>query len=221
MAPDSAGSTPGPTMTDPENQSTVDRAPAPGPVPLFSIGYGARSLEEFLSALVAHQITYVIDVRSAPYSRFKPEFSKDALARTLSLRRVHYVFMGDQLGGQPADAACYVEDKVDYAKLQNQPAFQAGVERLKTVHRQQLRAALLCSEGRPEQCHRSKLIGEVLAKAGSPIQHIDETGQLVSQFEVIRRLTGGQLDLFGQPAFTSRKRYGSEMGGSPGAKRHD
>ena len=28
--------------------------------------------------------------------------------------------------------------------------------------------------------------------------------------EVIARLTGGQLDLFGAPSFTSRKRYGQE-----------
>jgi hypothetical protein len=65
----------------------------------------------------------------------------------------------------------------------------------------------MCSEGRPEQCHRSKLIGEALAAAGIPLYHIDEDGTLLSQTEVIDRLTHGQLDLFGQPAFTSRKRY--------------
>jgi hypothetical protein len=65
----------------------------------------------------------------------------------------------------------------------------------------------MCSEGRPEQCHRSKLIGEALALMGIPLSHIDEDGMLLSQAQVIDRLTHGQLDLFGQPAFTSRKRY--------------
>jgi uncharacterized protein (DUF488 family) len=66
----------------------------------------------------------------------------------------------------------------------------------------------MCSEGRPEQCHRSKLIGEALATAGIHVCHIDETGQLLTQQQVIDRLTRGQLDLFGPTTFTSRKRYG-------------
>ena len=70
----------------------------------------------------------------------------------------------------------------------------------------------MCSEGRPEQCHSSKLIGEALSAAGIPVCHIDEDGALFSQTEVIDRLTRGQLDLFGQPSFTSRKRYGPREG---------
>jgi hypothetical protein len=31
---------------------------------------------------------------------------------------------------------------------------------------------------------------------------------LLTQTQVIERLTKGQMDLFGQPSFTSRKRYG-------------
>ena len=65
----------------------------------------------------------------------------------------------------------------------------------------------MCSEGRPEQCHRSKLIGEALAGLGISLCHIDEDGALLTQRQVIDRLTHGQLDLFGQPCFTSRKRY--------------
>jgi hypothetical protein len=42
-----------------------------------------------------------------------------------------------------------------------------------------------------------------------PVLHIDENGDLLSQAEVIARLTGGQLNLFGGPDFTSRKRYES------------
>jgi len=175
--------------------------------PLYSIGYGSRSVEELIRVLQTYDIESVIDVRSAPYSRFKPEFSKEAFERYLKAKRLHYVFMGDLLGGQPQDPDCYVEGKVEYLKLQRKAFFQAGLERLKTAHTQRLRAALLCSEGRPEQCHRSKLIGEALASMSIPLCHIDEDGQLRSQREVIDRLTGGQLDLFGQPSFTSRKRY--------------
>jgi uncharacterized protein (DUF488 family) len=88
------------------------------------------------------------------------------------------------------------------------PFFQGGLQRLRAALEQQRRAVLMCSEGRPEQCHRSKLIGEALAAAGLPLWHIDEDGQVLTQTQVIDRLTQGQLDLFGQASFTSRKRYG-------------
>ena len=180
--------------------------PAP-PTPLYTIGYGARTLDEFLDALRANRIEYLIDVRTAPYSKFKPEFSKELLQHHVERDGLRYVFMGDGLGGQPKDPACHTDGKVDYDKVQAQPFFQAGIERMKKAFAQQHRVALLCSEGRPEQCHRSKLIGEALVAAGIPVCHIDEDGQLLTQRQVIDRLTRGQLDLFGGPSFTSRKRY--------------
>ncbi len=192
-----------------ENQSTFsDSATAiKHAVPLYTVGYGARSLEEFLAVLREHGIEYVLDVRTAPYSRFKPEFSKETLESVLKNRGLRYVFMGDTLGGQPNDPECYTEGKVDYQKVRTKAFFISGLERLKKAQQQQRRAALLCSEGRPEECHRSKLIGEALAAAGVPVCHIDENGQLRTHAEVVERLTHGQLELFGGPAFTSRKRY--------------
>jgi uncharacterized protein (DUF488 family) len=178
-----------------------------GPHPLFTIGYGARTLQEFLAALKTNRIEFLIDVRTAPYSKFKPEFSKDLLPYHLERACVRYLFMGDTLGGQPKEPACHTEGKVDYDKVRIQPFFRQGMERLRKAFAQHRRVALMCSEGRPEQCHRSKLIGEVLASLGIPVCHIDEDGLLLTQSQVIDRLTNGQMDLFGQ-TFTSRKRYG-------------
>ena len=175
--------------------------------PLFTIGYGARTLEGFLATLKANRIEYLIDVRTAPYSKFKPEFSKDLLQHHVERAGIRYLFMGDALGGQPKDPACHTDGKVDYDKVRAQPWFQQGIERLRKAVELERRAALMCSEGRPEQCHRSKLIGEALAAAGIPVCHIDEDGGLLTQAQVIHRLTKGQMDLFGQASFTSRKRY--------------
>jgi uncharacterized protein (DUF488 family) len=194
------------------NGSEQKRAASPsgqGSQPLFTIGYGARTLEEFLAALKKNGIEYLIDVRTAPYSKFKPEFSKDLLQYHVERAGIHYLFMGDTLGGQPKDPACHTDGKVDYGKVRAQAAFQSGIERLRKAFEQQRRAALMCSEGKPEQCHRSKLIGEALAAAGIPVCHIDEDGGMLTQTEVIVRLTKGQMDLFGQASFTSRKRYAS------------
>lgn len=186
--------------------------------PLFTIGYGARSVDEFVALLQANRIEFLIDVRSAPYSKFKPEFSRELLQHHLERAGIRYLFMGDTLGGQPKEPACFTDGKVDYDKVRVQPFFQSGVERLKKAFEVRRRVALMCSEGRPEQCHRSKLIGEVLAAAGIPVRHIDEDGALLTQTQVIDRLTQGQMDLFGQTSFTSRKRYGpredAEEGGA-------
>lgn len=179
--------------------------------PVYTIGYGARTLDELTAVLRAHAITFLVDVRSAPYSRFKPEFSKDALERELKRQGLRYVYLGDALGGRPADPDCYVDDKVDYERVKGKAFYQAGIERIRTAWQRGVRFAIMCSEGKPEQCHRSKLIGESLAALGVPVAHIDEHGELRSQEEVIQRLTGGQLSLFGDYEFTSRKRYGPAL----------
>jgi len=194
-----------------QGPGTVPAAPGQQP-PLFTIGYGARTLEEFIAALKANRIEYLIDVRSAPYSKFKPEFSKDLLQHQVERAGIRYLFMGDTLGGQPKDPDCHTDGKVDYDKVRAQSFFQKGVERLRKAFQQQRPVALMCSEGRPEQCHRSKLIGEALAAAGIPVCHIDEDGCLLTQTQVIDRLTKGQMDLFGPASFTSRKRYGPREG---------
>ena len=175
---------------------------------IYTIGYGARDLAGFLDLLRAHEIEYLLDVRSKPYSRFKPEFSKDALAQALREQGIQYLYLGGQLGGQPDDPSCYRADgKVDYAVVAQLPAFRVGLERVERAYRQGRRVALMCSEGKPELCHRSKLVGKLLDDRDIPVLHIDENGELLSQAEVIARLTAGQMSFLGEPDFTSRKRY--------------
>jgi hypothetical protein len=117
--------------------------------------------------------------------------------------------MGDTLGGRPSDEACYADGRVDYEKCRDQPFFQAGIIRLRSAWEQRLRVVLMCSEGKPEDCHRSKLIGVSLARAGIEVLHIDETGALKTQQNVINLLTGGQTYLFDDvpEASTSRREY--------------
>lgn len=43
----------------------------------------------------------LLDVRGSPYSKFKPEFSKEVLQLRLERARIRYLFMGDTLGGSP------------------------------------------------------------------------------------------------------------------------
>jgi uncharacterized protein (DUF488 family) len=182
--------------------------------PIYTIGYGAREIGAFLDVLRANQIQYLIDLRSSPYSSYKPEFSKNALQDFLEANGIRYLFMGDALGGQPGDATCYTDGKVDYEKVAQKPFYRAGIGRLREASRQGWRVALMCSEGKPENCHRSKLVGRTLTDEGIEVLHIDEKDTIISQKDVLLRLTGGQPSLFGDEffRFTSRKRYRDEAG---------
>ena len=69
----------------------------------------------------------------------------------------------------------------------------------------------MCSEGKPEMCHRSKLIGQTLVDEDMRIAHIDERDQLISQEDVLLRLIKGQPSLFDDFfKHTSRKKYREE-----------
>ena len=175
--------------------------------PIFTIGYGNDSSEEVIARLRQHSIEFLIDVRSQPYSRRSPGFSKDALIALLGREGIRYIFMGDIIGGRPEDPACYAEGKVDYAAVEQRDWYRSGIERLRAAWQQGRRVVLMCSEIDPERCHRSKLIGRTLDRGGIPVRHIDRDGSLASQQQVIGRLTGGQSALFGDETFTSNATY--------------
>ncbi|MEI7847164.1 MAG: DUF488 domain-containing protein [Chloroflexota bacterium] len=170
-------------------------------------------MDELVQLLKKYEIVYLIDVRSKPYSKFKPEYSKHELEQALDQLGIKYIFMGDLLGGQPDLPSCYTPDgKIDYSKLREKDFYKRGIERLNDAWQKQLLVVVMCSEQKPEMCHRSKLIGESLSGINIPVQHIDENGSLVLQEDVMLRLTDGQLSLFGaeETNFTSRKKYQKE-----------
>jgi len=165
-------------------------------VPIYTIGHGNRSLEDFLTLLQRYEIDYVIDVRSQPYSRYMPHFSRPALEQSLKVCYIHYIFMGDVLGGRPQDESCYRNAKPQYDIICTKPFYLQGIARLRTAWEKQLRVALLCSEAKPEACHRSKLIGNTLIEQQILVSHIDENGFCKEQQTVNMLLTGGQQLLF-------------------------
>jgi uncharacterized protein (DUF488 family) len=154
----------------------------PIPHPAYTIGHGTRKADEFLTLLKKFDIKYLLDVRSRPYSRFNPHFNQKKLQEFLKEHDITYVFMGDTLGGRPTDTTAYdIEGKVDYNLLQQKDYFKQGIERVKTALTKDLNIAMMCSERKPEDCHRSRLIGRVLFNDGIEIRHIDENGELKDQ----------------------------------------
>lgn len=175
---------------------------------IYTIGYGSRSLDELVATLRRYNIEYLIDVRSQPYSKHKPEFGKAALEHEVRERGLRYVFMGDTLGGRPKDAQYYSGEKVDYVKLREASFYKEGIARLQTALVKGLLVALMCSEGKPQECHRSKLIGVTLEAMGIEVRHIDENGELRTQVETLEEITHGQLSFFEDNPGTSTSRKG-------------
>lgn len=179
---------------------------------VYSIGHGNRSIEAFITLLNQHNISYVIDVRSKPRSRFNPQYNKDKFYAYLKEANIGYVFMGDNLGGLPRDTSCYDEiGRVDYEKVKKKDFFNDGIKRIKTAYDKKIRVACVCSELSACDCHRSKLIGEVLKELYIPMLHIGKKGELENQDTVIKEVLGNidGIDLFsnGKISLKSRKSY--------------
>jgi uncharacterized protein (DUF488 family) len=177
---------------------------------ILTVGYGARSIAEFVAVLEEHGAEYLVDVRSAPYSRFKPEFSREPLTAELQAHGIRYVFMGKELGGKPDDPGCCdAKGRIDYARLRVRPAFLDGLTSLEAGWEAGHQIVLMCSEGKPQECHRAKLIAAELVALHIPVSHIDERGALRSHGEIVAMITDGQETLFGghPTASRSRKQY--------------
>lgn len=155
---------------------------------IWTIGHSNHPLEHFLGMLAEEQIEFLVDVRSYPYSRFAPQFNREDLAANLE-SPLRYVFLGDELGGRPSKPEHYDADgHALYCAMARDEGFQAAIDRLIEGARSH-RIALMCSEGKPADCHRRLLVGKVLTSRGLALRHLLPDGSVVEEDEV--GLAGG------------------------------
>jgi uncharacterized protein (DUF488 family) len=96
----------------------------------------------------------VIDCRTKPRSRW-PQFNANRLAAYLTEAGIIYEFRGNNLGG--------LSGNVDFDKTLNELAKRAkNGERL----------VLLCSEGKPQDCHRGTILTPKLVSLGVTVEHL-------------------------------------------------
>ena len=131
---------------------------------IFTIGYEAATVPEFLAALTTAGVKQVIDVRALPLSR-RPGFSKTPLRGALEEAGVGYVHLrslGTPADGRAAARAGRHEDlkRIYSSQLELPEAIAQGAIMLELVREQP--SALLCFERDPGGCHRALLI-EALA----------------------------------------------------------
>lgn len=183
-------------ITGPDN--ILGNAMAPTPE-IFTVGHSSQPVEAFLDLLARHGVQCLVDVRSHPYSKYATWFNKDQMERAVRAAGLAYLFLGQELGGQPDDPALRdAEGHIRYDLVSRTPAFAAGIERLLSGLAKGLRIALCCGEADPTECHRRRLIGRVLSERGVRVVHILEDGSLKPEEEMARaERRDVHLSLFG------------------------
>lgn len=166
---------------------------------VYTIGHSSHSSERFIQLLGNNGIKVVVDVRSAPYSRYASQFDMDKIKALLASEGIQYIYMGNELGGRPKDTQFYdPEGYVLYGKMAQSPPFKEGMRRLLRGASEYC-IAIMCSEGNPESCHRHLLISRVLVNQGIKVTHILGDGSIqVVRSEVFPTQTNlTQVSLFG------------------------
>ena len=154
---------------------------------ILTIGHSNHTLDFFLDLLNGHGVTALADVRSAPYSRFNPQYNREQLAAKLNVAGIRYVYLGRELGGRSDDRSCYENGLIRYDRLACTPLFSNGLRRI--LHgAKRYNLALMCAEKEPLHCHRTLLIGHELDKLGLEVSHIVPDGRPEPHADAMERL---------------------------------
>ena len=139
---------------------------------IFTIGYEATTMAEFLAALKDAGVERVIDVRALPLSR-RPGFSKTPLRGALEEAGIDYVHLkalGTPSEGRSAARAGRQEDlERIYAGQLELPEAIVAAEQMREFAAEKP-SALLCYEREPAGCHRSLLLAAVAP--GADVTHL-------------------------------------------------
>ncbi len=130
---------------------------------IYTIGYEASTMADFIAALSAAGVRRVVDVRALPLSR-RPGFSKTSLAASLAEAGIDYAHLkalGTPKRGR--DAAKKGDVATLHAVYDDQlalPEAQAAAAIMLDLAAERP-SALLCYEREPAHCHRTLLLDAV------------------------------------------------------------
>ncbi len=147
---------------------------------IYTIGHSQHKIEHFLQLLKMHNINYVIDVRSTPYSKYAQTYDRENITRELKNHNINYAFMGKYFGARQDNKELYTkEGYLDFEKFSESYLFNTGLQNvIKGTENNKI--ALMCLEKKPIDCHRAILVANAFYKAGCEVGHILEDGRLES-----------------------------------------
>ena len=166
---------------------------------IFTVGHGARGLDEFVPILRENEIEVLVDVRRYPGSRRHPHFSQKPLERSLRIQGITYEWWGEALGGrrnaepsQNAHVAWRNASFRAYAAHMETATFRDSLASL-TARAETAVLAIMCAETLWWKCHR-RLIADALVVDGFEVVHLGagrETPHVLT--ETARVLDNGLL----------------------------
>ena len=139
------------------------------------MGHSTRTIKEFETLLIAHNVKQLADVRTIPRSRHNPQFNGDRLPRSLQKVGIRYRHMAE-LGGlrharpDSVNTAWRNASFRGFADYMQTPEFKTAVDEL-IRGAQRRRTAIMCAEAVPWRCHRS-LIADALLVRGIRVAEI-------------------------------------------------
>jgi len=155
-------------------------------------------MDIFLSLLGENGIKAVADVRMFPGSKRYPQFGREALAKSLSERRIRYEHF-PELGGRrkakpdSKNTAWRNESFRGYADYMETEDFRNGIARLVDLAEKSGPTAIMCAEAVWWRCHRS-LISDYLKARGVEVIHIlDGKKTEPHPFTSAARIVNGEL----------------------------
>ena len=167
----------------------------------FTIGHSTHTVEKFGELLAKNGVNCVIDVRTAPYSKYVPQYNKENIERELKKLNMIYLFMGAELGAMRKDPDLFFPGGgVDYARVRELESFKRGIERVIDGIDKGFRIALMCAEKDPLDCHRFILVTYALKQRGVEVSHILEDGGVISNDELEEQLLAKQKTNTEQPS---------------------
>ena len=142
-------------------------------VPLASIGYEGRTIENFFNALIASGIDILCDVRKNPISR-KYGFSRSTLSelcKGCGIEYRHYPQLGIPSWERQA-LACQADYDALFAKYECEiiPNAQKEISEISLLVKQGRCVALTCFEANPAQCHRTRILNVIAAQTGIGVE---------------------------------------------------
>jgi uncharacterized protein (DUF488 family) len=147
-------------------------------VRVFTIGHGARPVEELLATLHEAGVETLVDVRRFPGSRRNPQFNQGALADALAEVGIAYRH-AEELGGrrsnEPGEERFFclrVAAFRSYAARMNTESWERAVEEALA----EPVPCFMCAETPWWRCHR-RLIAELLTARGCEIVHLLRPGE--------------------------------------------
>jgi uncharacterized protein (DUF488 family) len=165
---------------------------------LYTIGHSTRSLDELVSALKAHDIATLVDIRAFPRSRRLPHFNREWLENELPKCGIRYVWMKALGGYRKSTREDSPHTALRNASFRNYADYtlttefeRAMAELLQLAERS--RTAYMCAERVYFHCHRM-IVSDWLVAHGHEVLHIDAEGPArAHRMTAEARLIGEQM----------------------------